>query len=63
MASEESEVNEAQENDERIDNEIDRTYKHPFKIETFDEHRIAFDDGTEDYINLNSVHEIEIILP
>ena len=29
---------------------------------SLDEHRIAFDDGTEDYINLNSGDSIEIIL-
>ena len=31
MAYEESEDNEVQENDEKIDNEIDRIYKHPLK--------------------------------
>lgn len=32
MAYEESEDNEVQENDEKIDNEIDRIYKNPLKI-------------------------------
>ena len=80
MAYEESEDNEVQENDERIDNEIDRIYKHVIESQTkdfipemarwaiitgcnktLDEYRIAFDDVTEDCINLNSVDGIEIV--
>ena len=41
MTHEESEDNEVQENDERIDNEIDRIYKHPLKnrkLKIFNEH-------------------------
>ena len=36
MAYEESEDNEVQENDERIDNEIDRIYKHVIESQTKD---------------------------
>ena len=47
MAHEESEDNEVQENDERIDIEIERIYKHPLenlKLKIFTEH------GTLNYL-------------
>ena len=66
---------------ERIDEELDRIYKHPLKNrrvttlyqewairrlpwynKKLDVYRVQFEDGTEDYINLDDVNGIDMIL-
>ena len=65
----------------RVDEELDRIYKHPLKNrrikilyqqwaigriswynKKLDEYRVEFEDGTEDYINLDDVNGAEMIL-
>ena len=66
---------------ERIDEELDRIYKHPLKNrrvtilyqewairrlswynKKLDVYRVQFEDGIEDYINLDDVKGIDMIL-
>ena len=66
---------------ERIDEKLDRIYKHPLKNrrvkilyqewvigriswynKKLDEYRVEFEDGTENYINLDDANGIEMIL-